>query len=109
MNRVWLGALLGVTVGVADVLLMLPLQFQDRTAAAGCESQSLRFLCYKSSTENAAPCRYAAIVMSRWSLTERSDLRDRLCGERAKAGAEWSSRLFTGSRWTRPFAARSDW
>ena len=33
MNRVWLGAVLGVTVGVADVLLMLPLQFQDRTAA----------------------------------------------------------------------------
>ena len=33
MNRVWLGALLGVTVGVADVLLMLPMQFQDRTAA----------------------------------------------------------------------------
>src|SRR2546428_813609 len=33
MNRVLLGALLGVTVGVADVLLMLPLQFQDRTAA----------------------------------------------------------------------------
>ena len=29
MNRVWLGALLGVTVGVADVLLMLPMQFQD--------------------------------------------------------------------------------
>ena len=33
MNRVWLGAVLGVTVGVADVLLMLPMQFQDRTAA----------------------------------------------------------------------------
>ncbi|TMB97606.1 MAG: hypothetical protein E6J42_07450 [Chloroflexi bacterium] len=33
MNRVLLGALLGVTVGVADVLLMFPLQFQDRTAA----------------------------------------------------------------------------
>jgi len=32
MNRVWLGACL-VTVGVADVLLMLPLQFPDRTAA----------------------------------------------------------------------------
>ena len=31
MNRVWLGAVLGVTVGVADVLLMLPMQFQDRT------------------------------------------------------------------------------
>ena len=37
MNRVWLGALLGVTVGVADVLLMLPMQFQDldgRTSSA---------------------------------------------------------------------------
>jgi len=33
MNRVWLGALLGVIVGIADVLLMLPLQFPDRTAA----------------------------------------------------------------------------
>jgi hypothetical protein len=33
MNRAWLGALLGVIVGVADVLLMLPLQFPDRTAA----------------------------------------------------------------------------
>jgi len=33
MNRVWLGAVLGVTVGVADVLLMVPMQFQDRTAA----------------------------------------------------------------------------
>lgn len=33
MNRVSLGALLGAAVGVADVLLMLPLQFPDRTAA----------------------------------------------------------------------------
>jgi hypothetical protein len=33
MNRVWLGTLLGVTIGVADVLMMLPLQFPDRTAA----------------------------------------------------------------------------
>ena len=33
MNRVLLGMLLGLAVGVADVLLMLPLQFQDRTAA----------------------------------------------------------------------------
>jgi hypothetical protein len=33
MNRVWLGVLLGLTVGVVDVLLMLPLQFPDRTAA----------------------------------------------------------------------------
>jgi hypothetical protein len=33
MSRVWLGVLLGVIVGVADVLLMLPLQFPDRTAA----------------------------------------------------------------------------
>ena len=33
MNGVWLEALLGVTVGVVDVLLMLPLQFSDRSAA----------------------------------------------------------------------------
>ena len=33
MNRLLLGALLGVTVGVLDVLLMLPLKFQDRTTA----------------------------------------------------------------------------
>jgi hypothetical protein len=33
MNRVVLGTLLGLGVGVTDVLLMLPLQFPDRTAA----------------------------------------------------------------------------
>lgn len=33
MNRVLLGTLLGLTVGVVDVLLMLPLKFPDRTAA----------------------------------------------------------------------------
>jgi len=33
VNRVLLGVLLGLAVGVADILLMLPLQFQDRTAA----------------------------------------------------------------------------
>lgn len=33
MSRVALGAILGVVVGVVDVLLMLPLQFQDRAAA----------------------------------------------------------------------------
>ena len=33
MNRVSLGILLGITVGVVDVLLMLPLTFPDRTAA----------------------------------------------------------------------------
>jgi hypothetical protein len=61
------------------------------------------------SIEYAAPCRYAAIVMSRWSPIERSDLRNRLGGEWAKAAAEWSSRLFTGSRCTGPSAARTDW
>jgi len=33
MNRVPLGILLGVAIGVVDVLLMLPLKFPDRTAA----------------------------------------------------------------------------
>ena len=33
MNRLLLGALLGVAVGVVDVLIMLPLKFQDRTSA----------------------------------------------------------------------------
>ena len=33
MNRPLLGSLLGVTVGVIDVLLMLPLTFEDRTSA----------------------------------------------------------------------------
>jgi hypothetical protein len=33
MNRVLLGVLLGVTVGLVDALLMLPLEFADRTAA----------------------------------------------------------------------------
>ena len=33
MNRMWLGALLGVAVGGLDVALMLPLQFQDRASA----------------------------------------------------------------------------
>jgi hypothetical protein len=33
LNRLRLGALLGVTVGVIDVLLMLPLKFEDRTSA----------------------------------------------------------------------------
>jgi hypothetical protein len=33
MNRVLLGTALGLAVGVVDVLLMLPLQFPDRTAA----------------------------------------------------------------------------
>lgn len=33
MNRVWLGVLLGITFGIADVVLMLPLKFTDRTAA----------------------------------------------------------------------------
>ena len=42
MNRASLGALLGVTVGVADVLLMLPLQFQDRTAALVGAARTLR-------------------------------------------------------------------
>jgi hypothetical protein len=33
MNRMWLGAFLGVAVGGVDVLLMLPLKFEDRTSA----------------------------------------------------------------------------
>ena len=33
MNRLLLGASLGVAVGVVDVLIMLPLKFQDRTSA----------------------------------------------------------------------------
>jgi hypothetical protein len=33
MNRVTLGVLLGLGVGVADVLLMLPLSFPDKRAA----------------------------------------------------------------------------
>jgi hypothetical protein len=33
MNRLLLGALLGVAAGVVDVLIMLPLEFQDRTSA----------------------------------------------------------------------------
>jgi hypothetical protein len=33
MNRVVLGTLLGLGVGVTDVLFMLPLPFPDRTAA----------------------------------------------------------------------------
>jgi hypothetical protein len=33
MNRVALGVLLGMTIGVIDVLLMMPLEFSDRTTA----------------------------------------------------------------------------
>lgn len=33
MNRLLLGALLGVTFGIVDVLLMLPLKFPDRSSA----------------------------------------------------------------------------
>jgi hypothetical protein len=33
MNRITLGLLLGVVIGVVDVLLMLPLSFPDRRAA----------------------------------------------------------------------------
>ena len=33
MHRLLLGLVLGVSAGVVDVLLMLPLKFQDRTAA----------------------------------------------------------------------------
>ncbi|OFW05855.1 MAG: hypothetical protein A3H96_15630 [Acidobacteria bacterium RIFCSPLOWO2_02_FULL_67_36] len=33
MNRVTLGVLLGLAIGVADVLLMLPLSFPDKRAA----------------------------------------------------------------------------
>jgi len=48
MNRVVLGVLLGLTVGVVDVLLMLPLKFPDRTAAllgAFCARFALGFFC----------------------------------------------------------------
>jgi hypothetical protein len=33
MNRVLLGVLLGLAVGIADVLLMLPMKFPDKTQA----------------------------------------------------------------------------
>jgi hypothetical protein len=33
MTRIYLGMLLGIGIGVADVLLMLPLSFPDKTAA----------------------------------------------------------------------------
>jgi hypothetical protein len=33
MTRIGFGGLLGVAIGVADVLLMLPLSFPDKTAA----------------------------------------------------------------------------
>ena len=33
MHRLWLGVVLGVAVGGVDVLLMLPLKFEDRTSA----------------------------------------------------------------------------
>jgi hypothetical protein len=33
MNRVSLGVLLGIGIGIADVLLMLPLSFPDKRAA----------------------------------------------------------------------------
>ena len=55
MNRVSLGILLGITVGVVDVLLMLPLKFPDRTAAllgAFCARFALGFFAATSD------CRY---------------------------------------------------
>jgi hypothetical protein len=48
MNRITLGIVLGLTVGIADVLLMLPLKFPDRTAAllgAFCARFALGFFC----------------------------------------------------------------
>ena len=33
MNRVLLGVLLGIAVGITDVLLMLPMKFPDKTQA----------------------------------------------------------------------------
>jgi hypothetical protein len=47
MSRITLGVLLGLGIGVADVLLMLPLQFPDKRAAlagAFCARFALGFL-----------------------------------------------------------------
>ena len=64
MNRIWLGAFLGVTVGVLDVLLMLPLQFPDRTAAllgAFCARFALGF--FAATSRLPLPPIWAGIVV----------------------------------------------
>jgi len=64
VNRVRLGALLGVTVGVVDVLLMLPLQFQDRPAAllgAFCARFALGF--FTATVRLPVPPIWAGIVV----------------------------------------------
>src|ERR1043166_5675187 len=64
MNRVLLGALLGVTVGVVDVLLMLPLKFHDRTSAllgAFCALFALGF--FAATVRLSLPPIWAGIVV----------------------------------------------
>jgi hypothetical protein len=64
INRVWLGASLGVIVGVADELLMLPLQFPDRTTAflgAFCSRFALGF--FAATVRLPLPPIWAGIVV----------------------------------------------
>ena len=64
MNRVVLGTLLGLGVGVTDVLLMLPLQFPDRTAAllgAFCARFALGF--FTATTRLPLPPMWAGLVI----------------------------------------------
>ena len=97
MNRVWLGAVLGVTVGVADVLLMLPLQFQDRTAAllgAFCARFALGF--FAATARLPLPPIWAGIVVG--LLTSMPDAIITKTYADSRHGGTFRCGLWLGSR-----------